>query len=183
MVTNKNNSTANDYAPDFELPGIDGQVHHLTRYLEKFKAIAIVFINDRSPYVNKYLERLNSIQAEFEEQSFMTIAINATDIDTTSEDILKLMKDFASQHDLNYPYLRDSNQDVARCFGVTIIPEAFVIDKTGKICYAGAIDDSPDTPESVNKAYLHDSIAAVLAGKKVEIDRTKAVGSEIRWRK
>lgn len=183
MVTDKNNSTANDYAPDFELPGIDGEVHHLTRYLEQFNAIAIVFINERCSYVKMYLDRLKKIQAEFEGQNFTTIAINATNIETTSENILKQMNDFAGEHNLNFPYIRDSNQDVARCFGVTRTPEVFVIDKKGKICYTGAIDDAPEAPESVKKAYLHDSIAAVLSGEEVEIDRTEAIGSEIRWRK
>ncbi len=183
MVNNNDNISALGYAPDFELPGIDGEVHHLTRYLEKYNVIAIIFINNECPYVKMYLDRLKQIQAEFEGQSFTTIGINATNIETTSENILKQMNDFAKEHNLNFPYLRDSNQDVARCFGVTLTPEAFAIDKTSKICYGGAIDDSPEAPESVKKAYLHDSIAAMLAGKEIEIDRTRAIGSKIEWRK
>ena len=183
MVTDKNNSTSKDYAPDFELPGIDGEVHHLTRYLERFNVIAIVFMKDECPYVKMYLDRLKQIQIEFEGQSFTTIAINANNIETTSEEILKQMKDFAREHNLNFPYIRDSNQDVARSFKVTLTPEALVLDKKGIICYRGAVDDSPEAPESVKNAYLRDSIAAVLAGKEVEIDRTEAIGSQIQWRK
>ena len=36
MVNEQTNSVLNNYAPDFELPGIDEQVHHLTKYLENF---------------------------------------------------------------------------------------------------------------------------------------------------
>ena len=32
------------YAPDFELPGTDGTVHHLARLLEQHRAIAVVFM-------------------------------------------------------------------------------------------------------------------------------------------
>ncbi len=182
MVTDKNNSTAKDYAPDFELPGIDGQVHHLTRYLENFNAIVIVFMNNECPYVKMYLDRLKQIQTEFAANGFTIIGINATDVETTSEDILKLMGDYAFEQNLNFPYIRDSNQDVARCFGVTSTPEVFLIDKSGKICYSGAIDDSPEAPEAAKKTYLRDSIAAVLENNEVIIKKTNPIGCEIKWR-
>ena len=44
------------YAPDFELPGSDESVHHLSRYLERFKAVGVVFMCNHCPYVHMYLE-------------------------------------------------------------------------------------------------------------------------------
>ena len=34
----------NSYAPDFELPGVDDEVHHLARYLEEYRAVVFGFI-------------------------------------------------------------------------------------------------------------------------------------------
>ena len=39
------------YAPDFELPGIDNQVHHLSRYLEKFRSVCVISMCNHCPYV------------------------------------------------------------------------------------------------------------------------------------
>ena len=36
MIVEPQISPIGQYAPDFELPGVDDQVHHLARYLEQF---------------------------------------------------------------------------------------------------------------------------------------------------
>ena len=56
------------YAPDFELPGVDDEVHHLARYLEKFRVIGVIFMCNHCPYVHLYLNRLKEIQADFQTQ-------------------------------------------------------------------------------------------------------------------
>ena len=49
-------TTIGSYAPDFELPGIDNAVHHLARYLERSKAVGVVFMCNHCPYVRLYLQ-------------------------------------------------------------------------------------------------------------------------------
>ncbi|HEY9751085.1 MAG TPA: redoxin domain-containing protein, partial [Allocoleopsis sp.] len=70
-------TTIGSYAPDFELPGIDNAVHHLARYLERSKAVGVVFMCNHCPYVRLYLDRLKQIQATFQGQKFTLIGINA----------------------------------------------------------------------------------------------------------
>ncbi|MDJ0715643.1 MAG: thioredoxin family protein [Prochloraceae cyanobacterium] len=183
MVRGKN-STIDErvYAPDFELPGIDQQVHHLARYLEKFRAVGVVFLSDKCPYVQMYLDRLDQIQTEFKERGFTLIGINANDTTHSQENGLEQMKNFATEHEIVFPYIKDTAQDVARCFQVKLTPEVFVIDKNYEVCYRGAIDDSPESANSVKKAYLRDSIAALLSGKEIEPVKTKVVGTGIEWR-
>ena len=50
------------------------------------------------------------------------------------------MKVFAERHQLNFPYMWDSTQDVTRSFGVISPPTAFLIDSDGIIRYQGQID-------------------------------------------
>jgi peroxiredoxin len=45
------------------------------------------------------------------------------------------MKVFAERHQLNFPYMWDSTQDVTRSFGVISPPIAFLIDSDGIIRY------------------------------------------------
>lgn len=175
-------SNTSFYAPDFELPGINGQVHHLSRNLENYRAVAVVFICNHCPYVSSYLERLKEIQSEFKNSGFTLIAINPNDPKQRPEDSFEKMKSFAVEQDLNFPYLWDSSQDVARAFEAEVTPEAFLIDGAVKVRYKGAIDDNANAPENVQTPYLEQAIRSLLAGEEIAVTVTKAVGSPILWR-
>jgi len=49
--------------------------------------------------------------------------------------------------------------------------------------YIGTIDDSSRDASAVTKTYLADALDALIAGKKVELDNTKAVGCSIKVKK
>ena len=102
------------YAPDFELPGIDGQVHHLSSYLRKWRGIAVIFMSNECPYVSSYLYRLKQIQSRFESQGVTLVGINANDLYQYPKDSFEKMKKFARVNQLNFPYLWDPTQDVAQ---------------------------------------------------------------------
>ncbi|MCS6792558.1 MAG: thioredoxin family protein [Oscillatoriaceae bacterium SKW80] len=170
------------YAPDFELPGVDDQVHHLARYLENFQAVGVIFMSNNCPYVGLYIERLKQIQACFQARGFTLIGINPNDATQDSNESFENMKAFASYHQLNFPYIRDVTQDVAQCFGVQKTPEAFLLDKNGVICYRGQIDDNPDDEQSVQVPYLRQALAQLLDGKPITTASTEPVGCTIKWR-
>jgi peroxiredoxin len=170
------------YAPDFELPGTDGSVHHLARYLERLQAICVVFLSNHCPIVHLYLDRLKQIQADFESQGFTLVGINANDITQSPGDNLESMKQFAAKADLNFPYLRDVTQDVGHSFEAQVTPQAFLLDKNGVLCYIGSIDDSPENPAAVKLAYLNDAIKQLLATETITTPWTEAIGSPIIWR-
>ncbi|MBW4655046.1 MAG: thioredoxin family protein [Kaiparowitsia implicata GSE-PSE-MK54-09C] len=169
------------YAPDFELPGVNGTVHHLRRYLGSHRAIAVVFISNRCPLVAQYLERLRQIQAEIEVQEATLIGINANDETQHPEEGFEPMQAFAAQHQLNFPYLRDVTQDVAEAFGAVCTPHAFLLDGEGVLRYSGAIDDNPQ-PAAVTQAYLKGAIAQLLRGNPPQPATTKAIGSALVWK-
>lgn len=180
---NKQDNTVGSYAPDFELPGVDGTVHHLARCLEKFKAVAVVFMSNNCPNTLSYIEKLKQIQADFADRGFTLIGINANDATQASEDSFDRMKSFASERNLNFPYLRDTTQDVANGFKVGATPEAFLIDNQYVLRYRGSIDNRPESPDSATNNYLRDSIEALLNGESINPNFTEAVGSPIIWRK
>lgn len=170
------------YAPDFELLGIDETVHHLSRYLKKWKGVAVVFMSNQCPYVSSYLDRLKQIQAEFQDQGCTLIGINSNDPNQYPEDSFIKMKQFARANKLNFPYLWDSTQDVAQSFGAEKTPEAFVIDEGGVLRYCGRVDDNTRDPDAVQVPYLQNAIAALLVGGTVSPKSTSAIGSPLAWR-
>lgn len=170
------------YAPDFELPGIDGQVHHLRRYLEKFRAVGVISMCNHCPYVEWYLDRLKNIQAEFAPEGFTLIGMNGSDGDRDTRSSFENMKAFALRHQFNFPYLWDSTQDVTRSFGATKTPMAFLIDTNGIVRYKGPIDDHPQNASAVGEDYLKTAIASLFLAQEIDIPQTEAIGTTLIWR-
>ncbi len=172
----------NRYAPDFELPGIDDEVHHLARYLEKYRAVVVIFMCNHCPYVRSYLHRLKQLQQEYQEQGVILVGINANDASQYPDDSFENMKIFATEQGLNFPYIRDITQEVAHCFEASNTPETFLLDRSGIVRYQGLIDDSPQLAENVTVPYLKNAIAQLLNNEPITTECTDAIGCSIKWR-
>lgn len=170
------------YAPDFELPGIDNQVHHLRRYLEKFRAVGVISMCNRCPRVELYIDTLKKLQTELGKEGFTLIGVNGNIAQNDPNESFDNMKSFAREHQLNFPYLWDSTQDVTRSFGATKTPMAFLIDKDGIVRYRGQIDSDAQQVPPPQKAYLKNAVASLLKGEEIPIIETEALGSSLVWR-
>lgn len=171
------------YAPDFELPSVDNQVHHLGRYLENYQAVCVIAMCNRCAYVELYLDRLKKIQADFAPQSFTLIGLNGNDANQDPRESFDNMKIFAGQHELNFPYLWDPTQDVTRSFGIISTPTAFLIDNQGIVRYRGQIDDRPEDGTKVEIDYLRNAIAHLFQGQPIEPVETPQLGTNLLWRR
>ncbi|MEN9566174.1 MAG: hypothetical protein RLZZ69_1370, partial [Cyanobacteriota bacterium] len=80
----------------------------------------------------------------------------------------------------NFPYLRDSNQDVAKAFKTKVLPTVYLLDGDAVIRYQGKIDDGAESEQ--NHHYLRNSVMAMLAGEKIERNYVDPVGTDINWR-
>lgn len=175
-------NTIGNYAPDFEIPGIDKEVYHLGSYRRKFQAIAVVFMNYDSPEVERYIERLKQIQFEFGDRQFTIMGIDSNYRPEPIGEIMAAMQQFARTKELNFFYLRDSTQDVAKSFKAKVVPTVYLLDSDAVIRYQGRIDDCAESVEGVNHHYLRDSVAAMLSGARIPQDYIAPVGTDIRWR-
>jgi peroxiredoxin len=170
------------YAPDFELPGIDNQVHHLSRYLKKFRAVGVISMCNHCPYVRLYLDRLKNIQTEFAKAGFTLIGMNGSDDNHDIRESFENMKAFAERYELNFPYLWDSTQDVTRSFGATKTPMTFLIDSDGIVRYKGRIADYPQNRSNEQEDYLRTAIASLFKGQDIHLPETEPVGTSLIWR-
>ncbi|NEQ95383.1 MAG: thioredoxin family protein [Cyanothece sp. SIO2G6] len=179
------------YAPDFELPGIDGDVHHLAQYLVNYKAIGVVVMGNYCPYVHQALPYLKQLQTQLVPQGVTLVGINGNDTTADEDESVEGMKHFAQAHQLNFPYLRDKTQDVLRTFKAAMTPDVFLLDQNGIVCYAGAmavgIGDGQWTTDITNilgsaEAMLELAIAQLLSGQPIATPYTKVVGTPIKWR-
>ncbi|MEM1171412.1 MAG: thioredoxin family protein [Cyanobacteria bacterium P01_H01_bin.35] len=181
-LTEINGTAIDNYAPDFELPGVDDEVHHLARYLENFQVVCVIFLSNECSEVNSYIDRIKQLQKDFQDQGGIIIGMNANDAIISPGDSFEKMKEFATNNELNFPYVRDVTQDVAMSFGAEKTPQAFLLDREGKLRYCGLIDDNINHPEAVKVAYLRQALAQLLEGEIVTLSTTESIGCSIKWR-
>jgi mono/diheme cytochrome c family protein len=138
-------------------------------------ATALVFYSSECPISNGYSPTLNAIAAEFPRSTLNLVGV-CSDVDLADADVVSHAKEFG----LTFPVVRDRRGTLAAALGVSVTPEAVVVDARGKVRYRGRIDDQYAARQKRNANprthELRDAIAAVAAGREPEQARVEAVG-------
>jgi len=96
----------------------------------------------------------------------------------TSENLAKAYKEWNATF---VTMLLDPEGDVARLYDAKTTPHMFIIDKTGKLAYAGAIDDDPRGNKTEKTNYVDLALTSVLEGKAVATTNTRSYGCTIKY--
>jgi peroxiredoxin len=170
-----------DPAPMWEkLEGTDGRRHSLTDLRDK-EIVVVVFTCNSCPVAAAYEQRLKAFAARYTQGPQARVALVAINVNTATEDALPAMRQRAEKQRLNYPYLYDPTQQIARRYGAVFTPEVFVLDKERRLVYTGAIDDRAP-PGQPTRHYLIDAVEALLAGQPVAVSETSAAaGCRIKY--
>jgi thiol-disulfide isomerase/thioredoxin len=176
-------------APDFCLPGIDGQVHCLKDYAAS-KVLVISFICNHCPTSQLYETRIKQIAEDYKDKGVAVVAIEPNNPDavllnemgyTDVGDSLEDMKTRAEYRHFNFPYLYDGDtQKVSTAYGPSATPHIFVFDSDRKLRYEGRVDNNMREP-LVTTRDARDALDALLAGKPVAVAKTPSVGCSTKW--
>jgi len=176
-------------APDFCLPGIDGQTHCLAEYGSS-KVLVIAFTCDHCPTAQLYETRIKQLALDYQDRGVTLVAIepnnpNAVRLDemgyTDVGDSFEEMKIRAAYRHFNFPYLYDGEtQKVSRAYGPAATPHLFIFDAQRKLRYEGRMDNNP-REALVTRRDARLAIDAILAGKPVELEKTPSVGCSTKW--
>lgn len=145
------------------------------------KGTLVVFTCNHCPWAKAWEGRIADLSNTYSKKGIGVVLINSNDPAAYPEDDFDGTVARAKQLKLTVPYTIDATSDVARAFGATRTPEAYLFDKSGKLVYHGAVDDNAK-PDEVTTRYLKDALDATLAGKAVPVAETKAVGCGIKYR-
>lgn len=172
-------------APDFTLKDLRGKDVKLASY--KGKTIVLEWFNPGCPFV-KASHSVGSLVDTAKRQTkngVVWLAINSGAPGKQGHD-LAMNTEAARTWSLAHPILRDENGVVGKAYGATNTPNMFVIDRTGTVVYAGAIDNSPDgegkSPQGgalVN--YVDAALADLAAGKPVATPVTRPYGCGVKY--
>lgn len=165
---------------DVKLKNVDGREVALAD-VKGSKGTLVVFTCNECPYVKGWEQRITALGNAAVDKGIGVIAVNANDPGVSSGDTLEAMKKRAQDLGLKFPYAQDRGSALARAFGATRTPEAYLFDAQGKLVYQGTIDDNVKDAGAVKEHYLRDAIDAVAGGKSVPVKETKALGCSIKF--
>jgi len=166
---------------DEKMHSVDGHEYSVASVAGK-KGTLVVFTCNTCPWAQAWQTRVAAIGNEAVKKGFGVIAINANDPAVNAGDDFPEMVARAKHLGLRFPYVVDASSDVARAFGATRTPEAFLFDAKGRLVYHGTIDDNGRNADAVREHWLHDAVIAVAAGRAVAPAETKAMGCSIKFR-
>ncbi|MEJ2050661.1 MAG: thioredoxin family protein, partial [Calditrichota bacterium] len=144
--------------------------------------ILVIFTCNSCPWAQAWSGRIAQIGNEFQAKGIGVVAINSNDTRGNAVDDYEHMQQEARDLGLRFPYVVDATSEMARAFGASHTPEAFLFNKEGSLVYHGAIDDNAHNPEQVKEQYLRSALEAVVQNSEVPVKETKAIGCGIRFR-
>lgn len=169
-------------APDFALPGIDGEVHRLADFRDA-RALVVAFICNHCPYVKAVQGRINALAREYQARGVSFVAINSNDSVKYPDDSFEAMKRVAAENAYVFPYLWDETQSVAKAYGAVCTPDFYLYENSGEfqLRYRGRLDDSWKDEKAVTQRDLAAAIDAILSSKPMPKE-IPSMGCSIKWK-
>jgi len=110
-------------APDFTFPGLDGKMVSLADYRGK-----VVLVNIWATWCKPCVDEMPSMEKLYRNFKGQDFEILAVSIDAPG---LKAVAPFMKKYNLTFPALIDSEGAIKTVYGITGVPESFIIDKQG----------------------------------------------------
>lgn len=179
----------NTSAPDFKLPGVDGNFYTLKDF-DSAKVLVIIFTCNHCPTAQAYEDRIIQLVDDYKNEGVRVVAISPNSVKTLLfeelgysdlGDSYNEMKIRATDKRYNFTYLYDGDtQETSIKYGPVATPHAYVFDQERKLKYSGRLDDS-EKPGTANANDLRSSIDAVLLGVEILEPVTKTFGCSVKW--
>ena len=112
-------------APEFTLPGLDGNMVKLVDYKGK-----VVLLNIWATWCPPCVEEMPSMEKLYQELKDEDFQILAVSIDVSGGNVVA---PFMKKHKLSFPALTDTQGTLKSLYRTTGVPESFIIDKDGII--------------------------------------------------
>lgn len=167
--------------PAFSLKDLEGKTRSIADF--KGKVVVLEWTNPNCPYVQRVYKSgvMTSVQKKYADK-VVWLAVNSTNPDhqdfETPEGLSKTYKEWNATF---ATMLLDPDGRVGKMFDAKTTPHMYIIDKEGKLVYAGAIDDDPRGNKSEKTNYVDAALINVLEGKAVATTNTRSYGCTVKY--
>ena len=180
MPIENNQLNLNTPVHDFHLQATDGKMYSLSDYKDA-TLLVIIFLCNHCPYVKAVIQRFIKLQDEFYYKGVRFIGINSNDDKSYPEDSFEKMKIYHREWKMNFPYLRDVTQEVAKEYDAICTPDIYVYNKNRMLKYRGRLDDNWKDESKVMRQDLKNALNELLAGKDEIENQITSIGCSIKW--
>ena len=181
MAVQSGKENLNTSVIDFSLKGTDERTYSPGDFKDK-DILIIIFMCNHCPYVKAVTDRFVSFQKKYAGRNVQLIGINSNDAVSYPEDSFENMKLYADEYGMNFPYLYDETQEVARKYDAVCTPDIYLYDKDRILRYRGRLDDNWKDEDHVTVKDLEKATELILDGKTIDFDQIPSMGCSIKWR-
>jgi peroxiredoxin len=167
-------------SPDFKLKGVDNKIYSLKDF-DSSNSLLVVFICNHCPYVRARIGDIVDLQSMFRTSELQVVGINSNDPNYEGEDFNNMIK-FAREYKLNFPYLIDDTQLIAKTYGAVCTPDPFLFDQERRLVFHGRINDALEPEMTPKVSVMENNVRKVLRGEKIEKDFDPSIGCSIKWK-
>ena len=170
-------------APNFLLKDTNSNSFYTFDELRGNKGTLVIFICNHCPYVHHAIDEIVMIANDYRVQGLGVFAISSSDITIFPEDSPSKMADFAMDNRIDFPYLFDADQEVAKKFNASYTPDFFLFDSSDKLFYHGQLDDSrPGNGISISGSDLRSAIDGLIYNRSFPEIQKPSMGCSIKWK-
>src|SRR6188508_3638654 len=149
-------------APPFSLQDLDGKTVTLADL--KGKTVVLEWINPNCPFSRGHSDKKTMATTAAKHPEAVWLGINSTAGGHPDFLAPDKHKAFNAEHGIQYAVLYDTSGEVGHAYGAKTTPHMFVIDKSGNVAYAGAIDAGAMS-DGKGENYVDKALTALAAGK------------------
>ncbi|MFV8375626.1 thioredoxin family protein [Flavobacterium sp. LB1P71] len=170
-------------APEFYLKDTNSNEWFSFSDLKGEKGTLVLFICNHCPFVRHVIEEIVMIANDYRVQGIGVIAISSNDISKHPEDAPELMTEFAFENKMEFPYLYDETQEVAKAYDAACTPDFFLFDDQNKLVYRGQLDDSrPGNGIPLSGNDLRGAIDGVVYNRIINPNQKPSIGCNVKWK-
>jgi len=166
---------------DFSLKGIDGKVHSPSDYKDS-GILIVIFMCNHCPYVKAVIGRFVKFQEAYLSKGVRLIGINSNDTDAYPDDSFENMILFSKERSMNFSYLIDDMQNIAKAYDAVCTPDIYVYDKERKLRYRGRYDDNWQDETKVKSVDLEKAVINLLNNEEINFEQIPSLGCSIKWK-
>ena len=172
-------------APDFALKDVKGANHALAAL--KGKYVVLEWVNYECPFVKKHYGsgNMQKLQKAYTGKGVVWFSVNSSATGKQGFFPTEKIDGLLRERDASpSAYLLDTDGTVGRLYGAKTTPHMFVIDPSGKVIYAGGIDDKASTDQAdiaTAKNHVQAALDEALAGKPVSVATSQPYGCAVKY--
>jgi peroxiredoxin len=170
-------------APEFYLKDTNSNNTFSFEDLKGSKGTLVIFMCNHCPFVLHVIKEIVMIANDYRVQGLGVVAISSNDIEKYPEDSPEKMTQFAFENKIDFPYLFDETQEVAKAYDAACTPDFYLFDNQNKLFYRGQLDDSrPGNGIPLSGNDLRSAIDALIYNRTMSEIQKPSIGCNIKWK-